>query len=178
MLSGFLSNGHLPRVSRQSRLSTNEKGDNKMKPGAVLRSPGIYFKIEENPGKPPAYIRKKDDCTIVADTTSILSRWELFYINLLFVNHSVSHEGSEVYTAEPDIPDPSLIEVELAIGKLKRHKATGVDHIPCELIQTSGGKLYEEILKLIVLIWNKEELPQEWKESIIVPIHKKGDRMD
>ena len=32
--------------------------------------------------------------------------------------------------------------------------------------------------KLIVLIWNKEELPQEWKESIIVPIHKKGDRMD
>ena len=29
-----------------------------------------------------------------------------------------------------------------------------------------------------VLIWNKEELPQEWKESIIVPINKKGDRMD
>ena len=35
---------------------------------------------------------------------------------------------------------------------------------------------YEEIHKLIVLIWNKEELPQEWKESIIVTIHKKGDR--
>jgi hypothetical protein len=27
-------------------------------------------------------------------------------------------------------------------------------------------------------VWNKEELPQEWKESIIVPFHKKGDRMD
>jgi hypothetical protein len=37
--------------------------------------------------------------------------------------------------------------------------------------------LYEEIHKL-VFIWNKEELPQEWKESIIVPINKKGDRMD
>ena len=35
-----------------------------------------------------------------------------------------------------------------------------------ELIQAGGGKLYEEIHKLIVLIWNKEELPQEWKESI------------
>ena len=29
-----------------------------------------------------------------------------------------------------------------------------------------------------VLIWDKEELPQEWKESITVPVHKKGDRID
>ena len=34
------------------------------------------------------------------------------------------------------------------------------------------------IHKLIVSIWNKEELPEEWKESIIVPIHKKGDKTD
>ena len=57
-----------------------------------------------------------------------------------------------------DIPEPSLIEVELAIEKLKRHKATGVDNIPSELTQAGGGKLYEEIHKLIVLIWSKEEL--------------------
>ena len=50
-----------------------------------------------------------------------------------------------------------IIEVELAIEKLKRHKATGVDYIPSELVQAGGGKLYEEIHKLIVLIWNKEE---------------------
>jgi hypothetical protein len=27
-------------------------------------------------------------------------------------------------------------------------------------------------------IWNKEELPDQWKESIIVPVHKKGDKTD
>jgi hypothetical protein len=32
--------------------------------------------------------------------------------------------------------------------------------------------------KLINSIWNKEELPDQWKESIIVPIHKKGDKTD
>ena len=58
----------------------------------------------------------------------------------------------EVYTAEPDIPEPSPIEVELAIDKFKKHKATGVDNIQSELIQTGGDKLYEEIHKLIVLI--------------------------
>jgi hypothetical protein len=32
--------------------------------------------------------------------------------------------------------------------------------------------------KFISSIWNKEELPQQWKESIIVPIHKKDDKTD
>jgi hypothetical protein len=27
-------------------------------------------------------------------------------------------------------------------------------------------------------IWNKEELPDQWKESVIVPVHKKGDKTD
>jgi sorting nexin-29 len=34
------------------------------------------------------------------------------------------------------------------------------------------------IPKLINSIRNKEELPDQWKESIIVPIHKKGDKAD
>ena len=33
ILSGFLVNGHLSRVSRQSRLSANDRGDKDMVPG-------------------------------------------------------------------------------------------------------------------------------------------------
>ena len=39
----------LPRVSRQSRLSPNDKGDNEMIPGAVHRSLEICRTAEENP---------------------------------------------------------------------------------------------------------------------------------
>ena len=35
-----------------------------------------------------------------------------------------------------------------------------------------------EIHKHIISIWNKDELPEEWKDSIIVPIYKKGDKTD
>jgi hypothetical protein len=36
--------------------------------------------------------------------------------------------------------------------------------------------LLSAIHKLINSIWNKEEFPDQWKESIIVPIHKKVDK--
>jgi hypothetical protein len=29
---------------------------------------------------------------------------------------------------------------------------------------------------LINSIWNKEKLPEQWKESIILPIYKKDDK--
>jgi hypothetical protein len=61
---------------------------------------------------------------------------------------------------------------------LKRYESPGVDQIPAELIQAGGETLRSEIHKLIKLIWNKEELPHQWKESIVVPIHKNGDKTD
>jgi hypothetical protein len=75
----------------------------------------------------------------------------------------------------PLVPKPSLVEVEIAVGKLKSYKSPDTDQIPSELIK-AGGETCSEIHRLICSIWNKEELPQQWKESIIVPIHKKGDK--
>jgi hypothetical protein len=76
------------------------------------------------------------------------------------------------------MPEPSLVEVEIAIGKLKSYKSPGTDQIPAELIKAGGETLYSEIHRLICYILNKEKLPQQWKESIITSIHKKGDKTD
>ena len=73
-------------------------------------------------------------------------------------------------------PEPSAFEVHLAIAKLKSHKSPGIDQIPAELIKEGGRTIRYQIHKLTLSIWNKEELPEEWKESIIVPIHKKGGK--
>jgi hypothetical protein len=73
---------------------------------------------------------------------------------------------------------PTCVEVEMAMEKLKRHKSPGIYQFPAALIKPEGRKIYSEILKLTNSIWNKEEFHEEWKESLIVPIYKKGNKTD
>jgi hypothetical protein len=84
----------------------------------------------------------------------------------------------EIHTVEQVVQDSCPFKVEIAIAKLKNYKSPGSDQIPAELIQAGGEILRSKINKLINSIWNKAELPDQCKESIIVPIHKKGDKTD
>jgi hypothetical protein len=64
-----------------------------------------------------------------------LNRWKNFFnqaLNVLGV-HDVRQMG--IHTAEPLVPEPSLVEVEIATGKLKTYKSPGTDQIRGELIK-------------------------------------------
>jgi hypothetical protein len=78
----------------------------------------------------------------------------------------------------PFVPEPNTAEVEVPIRKLKQCKSPSSYQIPAGLIQAGGKILHSEIHKLIMLIWNKEELPYQWKESIVVPTYKQGEKTD
>jgi hypothetical protein len=67
--------------------------------------------------------------------------------------------------------------VEIAVAKLKKYKFPGSDQI-LTMIQAGGETLLSEIHELIHSVWNKEDWPDQWKEYIIVPIYKKGDKTD
>ena len=81
------------------------------------------------------------------------------------MNHLVHEDNevrqAEIHTVEPLGPEPSAFEVQLATGKLKNHKSPGTDKIPAELIKAGGRTICCAIHKLIISIWNKEELRME-----------------
>jgi hypothetical protein len=81
-----------------------------------------------------------------------------------------------MHIADPLVPDPWLFEVEIAIGWMKQYKSPGSNQILAELIKAGGEMLQSEIHELINSTWNKEELPQQWKESLIAPVYKKNDK--
>jgi hypothetical protein len=124
--------------------------------------------------QPRTRIEEDEKSDLVADSHSIMARWRNYFSQILN-EHGVSDVGqAEIHTAEPLVPEPRALDVELAIEKLKSHKSPGIDQIPAEMIKAKDRTIRCAIHKLIMAIWNKEELPEEWKESIIVPIHKKG----
>src|SRR5687768_14511585 len=67
-------------------------------------------------------------------------------------------------------------EVSGAISSLKNNKASGLDNIPAELLK--GEELSKVMYDLVKRIWNTEELPDQWLEGVILPLHKKGDKTE
>jgi hypothetical protein len=59
---------------------------------------------------------------------------------------------------------------------LKNNKAAGTDGIRLELIKYRGIELLNRMYELVKRIWEAERIPEEWKETLIVPIYKKGNR--
>ena len=62
-----------------------------------------------------------------ADPTKIIDVWKSYLDKLLNVHNGEQIEEFETYTAEPWIPEPSEIEVEMSIKKLKNFKSPGID---------------------------------------------------
>jgi hypothetical protein len=75
-----------------------------------------------------------------------------------------------MHTAEPLVPELSSFEIEIALEKLKIYKSPVTDQIP--------EPLRSELHKLINSIWNKEKLPQQREEFVIILICNKGDKTD
>jgi hypothetical protein len=86
--------------------------------------------------KPRNNLAKDGNGDLLADSHNILNRWKNYFSQLLNV-HNVSdvRQIEVVHMAEPSVPGPSCLEVEIAIAKLKKYKSPANDQIPTELTQ-------------------------------------------
>jgi hypothetical protein len=55
---------------------------------------------------------------------------------------------TEMHTAEPFEPEPSASEVEVAVGKLTRYEAPGVEQVPAEMFQAGGEHSFRRAMNL------------------------------
>jgi hypothetical protein len=68
--------------------------------------------------RPRINIIKDENSNLLADPQNVLNRWKNFFNQVLNVHGVHDIRQMDIHTAEPLLPEPSLVEVEIAIGKL------------------------------------------------------------
>ena len=69
---------------------------------------------------------------------------------------------------------PSFDELTAAFASTRENKAPGSCCIPAEVWKHSGKRLQEKLHELIVNIWRKEQMPQNWKDPSLYPSSKRA----
>jgi hypothetical protein len=96
--------------------------------------------------QPRNNLMKDENGNLLADSHNILNGCN-YFPQLLNVHNviAVRQIRVEVHMAEPLVPGPSRLEVEIAIAQLKKYKSPGSDQIPAELIQAGGEMLLLQV---------------------------------
>ena len=87
------------------------------------------------------------------------------------LHDSDNHDGVITHL-EPDILE---CEVKGALGSITTNKASGGDGIPVELFQILKDDAVKVVHSICQQISKIQQLPQDWKRSVFIPIPKKGN---
>lgn len=116
---------------------------------------------------------------IIMEPEKKAERWREYFIELLNSDIPANPVRKTVFQkAEPLIDDITQDETDKAIDSLKNWKAPGSDNIQAELIKYSGKETRYFIFKVCQKTWREARMPRSWKEAIIIPLHKKGEKTD
>jgi len=70
---------------------------------------------------------------------------------------------------------PSGNEINIAIKHLKSNKASGLDILPPELFKTYPHTIANILEPLLNNVWSSGQIPNEWKQGLIIKLPKKCD---
>jgi hypothetical protein len=124
---------------------------------------------------------KDDKEVLITESTGVKDRWKSYFQGLYNDPNPVRDDDLPDLPLFPNtdhIPSIGLDEVREAIHKLKHGKAVGYDNIGAEELQAATEKSGLIIMHgLLQSAWNGEKVPRDWKKAIIIPIHKKKDKL-
>ena len=107
-----------------------------------------------------------------------LARWRQHFEKVFNVQGTVEENviGSLEQPSDKEVPEITREEVEQAMKRQKNGRAAGEDEIVAELLKNGGDTMIDWVLEILQEVWRTKRIPQEWKKSILVPLHKKRDR--
>ena len=141
--------------------------------------------LEGKRDRSSAYV-KAENGVLLRDVKLIRERWVQWFHTLL--NAKSPRLGPNNAEGLNQWPENMLLEVQPtkqeladAICSLANGKAVGPDGVSVELFKiTLNGDptLRRRLLVIVIRIWREGEVPQQWKDAIIMVLHKMKDRTE
>jgi len=120
-------------------------------------------------------IKNKEGETLF-ENDKILQRWHDYFRTLMNEENPREERIDEQNRMEVDIEEISKEEILTAMKRMKTGKAVGPDNIPVEVWKCMGTKGLVYLTKMFRKIMEEEQIPDDWRKSILIPIYKnKGD---
>lgn len=143
----------------------------------------FYSELRRTVGRrsplPPA-VWSKDGATRLDEPAQIAARWQEHFAELLNNDRNPKEGVFDCIPRTQPSPEagsrPTEKEICEAIDCLKNGKAPGPDGLPAELLKQGGPGLRQRICALIQTAWVEGKVPQDWRDGVIIPLHKKGDK--
>ncbi|CAN0455222.1 unnamed protein product [Pylaiella littoralis] len=138
-------------------------------------------------------VKHPDTGVLMTGAADISASWKTHYERLAsdVTGNSRSPDQWVKWTAAPQRPhlasldEPiTMPELNEALLRLKRHKASGRDGLPADFLKLAAGDVGTEspmakaLLGILNLMWKYQIIPEEWQDSTVVSIPKKGDVAD
>lgn len=132
---------------------------------------------------------KEKNGKLTTGKKEIMERWTQHFKELLNKQDPKNKDATEREIIEMEITNKegseesmeeeiTLEEVEKAVKEMRKNKAPGICKITAEILQNTGKHTMIWLHRVIDKVWRTEEIPEDWRKAIIIPIHKKGDKQE
>ena len=120
---------------------------------------------------------KDKNKNVLTTTGEQIKRWAEHFQEIL--NRPAPEETPDISPADSEPPincdAPSKAEIRKAITSLRNGKAAGPDSIPAEALKAGKETSVDMLHALVTKVWENKDVPEQWKEGLIIKISKKGD---
>lgn len=115
--------------------------------------------------------KRDENGRVLRDKQNIVKRWKNYFERLLNEENEREVREDGLLT-ERMVNEITREEVVEAIKKMKGGKSTEVGQIPVQVWKSLGEQGVNLLWNLMKKIWTQERIPDEWRESLFLPIYK------